>query len=95
LGIYLTAFSKKTKQQKKRQVVSDKELVCFLHRRVGMNNIHTYPLMKMGHTVCSETLVSKLQTPVNHPEEGTHSLHHGGSSKSRINNLQRNIRDFI
>jgi hypothetical protein len=25
--------------------------------------------MKMEHTQCSETLVFKLQTPVNHPEE--------------------------
>jgi hypothetical protein len=31
--------------------------------------LHTYSPMKMEQTGCSETLVFKLQTPGNHPEE--------------------------
>jgi hypothetical protein len=31
--------------------------------------LHTYTPMKMEQTQCSETLVFKLHTPVNHPEE--------------------------
>jgi hypothetical protein len=39
--------------------------------------------MKMEQTECSETLVFKLQTPVNHPEESIRHSEHGESLKSR------------
>jgi hypothetical protein len=43
--------------------------------------LHTYSLMKMEQTECSETLAFKLQTPVNHPEESVRRSEHGESLK--------------
>ena len=40
--------------------------------------------MKMERTECSETLVYKIQTPVNYPEESKQHSEHGESLKSRI-----------
>jgi len=34
--------------------------------------LHTYPLMKMEQTGCSETSAYKIQTPGNYPEEIIH-----------------------
>jgi hypothetical protein len=46
--------------------------------------------MKMEHTKCSETLVFKLQTPVNNPEESIRQLKQGESLKLRTHNLFSN-----
>jgi hypothetical protein len=43
--------------------------------------------MKMEQTQCSETLVFKLQTPVNHPEETIHHSGKGQILKSRTASL--------
>jgi hypothetical protein len=45
--------------------------------------LHTYPTMKMEQTDCSETMVYKIQTPGNHPEESIQHSEHGESLKSR------------
>jgi len=52
---------------------------------VGMKKfLHTYPPMKMEHTVCSETLAYKIQTPGNYQEESKQHSEVGESLKSRI-----------
>jgi hypothetical protein len=43
-----------------------------------------YLPVKVEQTQCSETLVFKLQTPVNHPEESIRHSKHGGSLKTRV-----------
>jgi hypothetical protein len=43
----------------------------------------SYPSMKMEQTECSETLVFKLQTPVNHPEESIKQGYTGLQDASR------------
>jgi hypothetical protein len=40
--------------------------------------------VKMEQTKCSEVLVFKLQTPVNHPEESIRHSEHGESLKSVV-----------
>jgi hypothetical protein len=46
--------------------------------------LHTYPPMKMEQTDCSKTLVFKLQTPENNPEESRRHSKHNEILKSRI-----------
>ena len=48
---------------------------------------NTYLPMKMGQTECSETLVYKIHTPENYPEESIQHSEHGKSLKSRICNI--------
>jgi hypothetical protein len=45
----------------------------------------------MEQTVFSETLASKLQMPVNHPEESIQHSEHGESLKLRINELNKSV----
>ena len=47
--------------------------------------------MKMEHTVCSETLAYKIQTPKNYPEEGVRHSEHGESLKSRNRNMSKRL----
>jgi len=48
---------------------------------------HTYPLMKMKQSECSETSVYKIQKMGNYPEESIQHSEQGGSFKSRIIHL--------
>jgi hypothetical protein len=49
----------------------------YLHRRI-------VPPMKMEQTECSETLVYKIQTPGNYPEESIQHSEHGESLNQEL-----------
>jgi hypothetical protein len=46
--------------------------------------LHTYPLMKMEQTECSETSAYKIHTSGNYPEENIQHSQQGERLKSRV-----------